>query len=382
MKRKVSRWLVLLVLLLVLLVSVGYSQTVRIAGFGGIDKDIVENLIKEYVSPKLPGVKVVYEPVEGDYLKVLLNSLSAGTAADLFYMDIFFAQNVIASGAVEPLDGYIAKSKILKKEMFIDSLNAAFTYQGKLYGIAKDFNTLAIFYNKDIFDEAKVAYPDEKDTWETLEKKLAEVTKKTKVAGIALAPEFARFGAFAYATGWEPIVKGKTMLTDSRFVRAFEWYTGLKKKGIAILPADVGEGWSGGVFAQEKSAACIEGAWILNFLKDKAPNMNYGATFIPLDPQTKKRGNFIFTVAWGINAKSKVKDAAFQVLELLTSPDAQQYVLERGLAIPSRKALVDNPYFKKQTKDAQANKVVFMGASDGYVRPFFFQMGWRLDGSY
>jgi len=35
----------------------------------------------------------------------------------------------------------------------------AFTLNGKVYGIPKDFNTLAIEYNKDIFDEAKVPYP-------------------------------------------------------------------------------------------------------------------------------------------------------------------------------------------------------------------------------
>ena len=46
-----------------------------------------------------------------------------------------------------------------------------------------------------------------------------------------------------------------------------------------------------------------------------------------------------------MNAASENKEAAFKVLELLTSPEVQQWVLERGLAIPSRKALADNPYF-------------------------------------
>ena len=60
-------------------------------------------------------------------------------------------------------------------------------------------------------------------------------------------------------------------------------------------------------------------------------------------------------------------------MEALTSPAAQQWILERGLAIPSRKALADNPYFEKDTPEAQANKIVFEGASAGYVKPFKFK---------
>ena len=56
-----------------------------------------------------------------------------------------------------------------------------------------------------------------------------------------------------------------------------------------------------------------------------------------------------------------MKDEAFKVLEALTSPEAQQWVLERGLALPSRAALVDNPYFAQDDREAQANLVVFKG---------------------
>ncbi len=123
-----------------------------------------------------------------------------------------------------------------------------------------------------------------------------------------------------------------------------------------------------------KVACCFEGAWIVGFLRDESPpNLNYGATLLPKYPGTGQRGNLTFTVSWSINAASKHKDEAFKVLELLTSPEAQQWVLERGLALPSRRALVNNPpYFKKTDKEAVANRVVFEGAADGYVMPFEF----------
>jgi len=376
MKRNLSILLIVSMLLVFSAVSMAETE-VRIVGWGGTDQSIVEELINKFVVPELAdkGITAVYEPIVDDFQKNLINSLSAGTAGDLFYMDIFWAEYIIKAGQVEPLDNYLAKSEVLNKDDIIPSLLDAFTFEGKVYGIPKDFNSLALVYNKDLFDIAYIQYPNENDTWDDLENKLAKVVEAFdgEVTGLALAPEFARFGAFAYAAGWEPFVDGKTNLIDPAFKEAFNWYTGLKEKGLGVMPADIGQGWGGGALTTEKVAAALEGAWILGFLRDNAPNLKYGATLLPKNPGTGQPGNFIYTVAWGINANSKNKDAAFKVMEALTSPAAQQWILERGLAIPSRKALADNPYFEKDTPEAQANKIVFLGASAGNVKPFKFK---------
>ncbi|MBU4348689.1 ABC transporter substrate-binding protein [bacterium] len=376
MKKNLSILLIVSMLLIFSAVSMAETE-VRIVGWGGTDQSIVEELINLFVIPELAdkGITAIYEPIVDDFQKNLINSLSAGTAGDLFYMDIFWAEYIIKAGQVEPLDDYLAKSEVLNKDDIIPSLLDAFSFDGKAYGIPKDFNSLALVYNKDLFDVAYIQYPNENDTWDDLENKFAKVVEAFdgEVTGLALAPEFARFGAFAYAAGWEPFVDGKTNLMDPAFLEAFNWYVGLKEKGLGVMPADIGQGWGGGALTTEKVAAALEGAWILGFLRDNAPNLKYGATLLPKNPGTGQSGNFIYTVAWGINANSKNKDAAFKVLEALTSPAAQQWILERGLAIPSRKALADNPYFEKDTPEAQANKIVFLGASAGNVKPFKFK---------
>jgi len=376
MKRNLSILLIVSMLLVFSAVSMAETE-IRIVGWGGVDQSIVEELINLFVVPELAdkGITAIYEPIVDDFQKNLINSLSAGTAGDLFYMDIFWAEYIIKAGQAEPLDNYLAKSDVLSKDDIIPSLLDAFTFDGKVYGIPKDFNSLALVYNKDLFDIAYIQYPNENDTWGDLENKLSKVVEHFggEVTGLALAPEFARFGAFAYAAGWEPFVDGKTNLMDPAFKEAFNWYVGLKEKGLGVMPADIGQGWGGGALSTEKVAAALEGAWILGFLRDNAPNLKYGATLLPKNPGTGQPGNFIYTVAWGINANSKNKDAAFKVMEALTSPAAQQWILERGLAIPSRKALADNPYFEKDTPEAQANKIVFLGASAGNVKPFKFK---------
>jgi multiple sugar transport system substrate-binding protein len=347
--------LTLAVTLAALLVGGAFAQQIRIMGYGGQDPAILVRLLDEVIGTELAaeGITLTYEPLEGDYNAALFNALSAGTAADIFYIPVETAPGIIATGKVLPLDG------LIDTDAFIDSLVEAYTVDGQVYGIAKDFNTLAIFYNIDLF--------------ESFADKLRGVADLgPDVYGACFPAGFDRFGAFAFAAGWEPFdAAGTTNLQDPAFVEAVTWYTDLVREGVVIQPSDIGQGWTGGCFATDDVGVAIEGAWILGFLRNEAPNLQYGATFMPIGP-SGERGNFLYTVAYGINTDSPHRDAAVRVLEALTSPEAQQWVLEQGLAIPSRADLADNPFFLEGTPEASANAIVFQGADDGNVLGFQF----------
>lgn len=363
------RKVVLSVAMFSLLSAVLAQTTVRIMGYGGQDPAIMQRLLSEVIGDDLEaeGITVQYEPLEGDYNSALTNALSAGTAADVFYIPGETAPGFIATGKVQPLNDLVDAS------VFLDNLNETFTQDGNLYAISKDFNTLAVFYNEDLFDEAEVDYPNADDTWETFADKLRAVSElDDDVYGACLPTDFARMGAFAYANGWNPFEEdGSVNLLDPAFVEAFDYYTGLVQEGVATQPSDIAAGWPGDCLAKEQAGVAIEGAWMLGFLRDNAPNLPYGTTLLPLAP-TGERGNFIFTVGWAINADSENQEAAAKVLEALTSEETQQFILEQGLAIPSRASLADNPYFEEASAEAQANKVVFEGASAGEVKGFQF----------
>lgn len=355
-------------LLALSLLAGAWAQEIRIMGYGGQDPAILVRLLDEVIGAELAaeGITLSYEPLEGDYNAALFNALSAGTAGDIFYIPVETAPGIIATGKALPLDGLIDPSP------FIASLNQAYTVDGRIYGIAKDFNTLAIHYNKDLFDEAGVAYPDANDTWASFADKLRAIAQVEGAAGACFPAGYDRFGAFAIATGWQPFdVDGRTNLLDPAFIEAVTWYTNLVREGAAIQPSDIGQGWTGGCFATDEVGIAIEGAWIIGFLRNEAPNLQYGTTFMPIGP-SGERGNFLYTVAYGVNADSPNRDAALRVLAALTSPEAQQWVLEQGLAIPSRSALADNAYFATGSVEATANQVVFQGAADGNVLGFQF----------
>ncbi|BDP43052.1 ABC transporter substrate-binding protein [Deinococcus aetherius] len=347
------------------------SKTVKINGYGGTDQTLVNDLINRFVKPQMAkdGVTVVYQPLQGDYNQALTTLLAAGNAGDVMYLPAETLDGFVATGKILPLNGVVSTTP------FIKSLNTAFTRNGKLYAVAKDFNTLTVVYNKDLFDEAGVAYPNNNDTWTSLATKLRNVKQKlgSEYYGLCLAPTFDRFGAFAYATGWQQFgANGKTNLADPRFAEAFNFYTGLAKDKVGVQPSELSTDWGGGCLKTGKVAVAIEGGWIVNFLRDNAPNLKFGTALMPKNNKTGERGNFLYTVGWAINSGTKNKAAAVKVLNILTSPQVQEYVLQQGLAIPSRTSLQSSAYFKKTDPGAQNARLVFQGADDGNVRAFTF----------
>ncbi|GAM61029.1 extracellular solute-binding protein [Vibrio ishigakensis] len=350
------------------------NTEVTIAGWGGNDVVVLNKLVNEVLVDdfKKAGIDIKYRAVEGDFSQYITNALSAGTAPDAFYMDVAFANTFINSGKVQ------ANSANLNNvsQSMIPSLNTAFEANGEQYGLAKDFNTIALQYNKDIFDDAEVEYPTNQDSWDDLRKKLVEVKEVLgdEVAGICVMPDYARFGPFALATGWKPFnEQGKTVLDDN-FKRAFEFYTNLVTKDeVGILATDLGQGWGGGCFGTEETAVALEGNWISGYLRDKAPNLPYGTTLMPTDPKTGERGNLLFTVAWAVNADGKNVEATQKAVEILTSKKAQEWVLDAGLALPSREGLSKSEFFEQTDSESVLAKQVFDGARTGHVEPFAFR---------
>lgn len=337
------------------------NVTITIGGYDGpTDTATVNELINRFVKPAVDqdGITVRYVPT-ADYGKNIKNQLSAGNAPDLFYLEANAAPELIASGRLLDLTSSVRASD------FLPNLNRVFTQNNRLWGVPKDFNTLVLYYNRDLFDQAKVAYPNANDTWTTFETKITAVQKALggNVKGTCFPAEYARMGAFAASTGWKPFnAQGRTVL-DANFTRAFNWYTGLVRKGVAVQPSQVNAGWGGDCLKSGQVATAFEGAWALPFIRDNAPNLKYGTALLPRDPQTRNRGNLVYTVAWAVNAQTKNRAAALKVLNALTSAQAQRFVLTSGLALPSRRALQTDAYFKQTTVEAVANRNVFSGAS-------------------
>lgn len=349
--------------------------SIKVSGWvsSPVEVEIMQTLVDLYNTQfARPGVKAVYEPIPAEYPTKILTMLAAKKAPNVFYWDIFMAEPLMREGALLALDDVIAAAGVNPAD-FVSTCIDAFTYKGKIYGIPKDFNTLALFYNKKIFDIAKVPYPTDEWTWEDLlaaakaiQAKAEEIRKvvPTFQAALAMAPDVARWLPFVFQNGgsfFNPD-RTKVVINSPEAVKALNFYTSFELvHHVAVRPAEIGAGWQGEAFGKENVAMVMEGGWMVPFLTANFPDVRFGAVELPAGPAGK--GNLLFTVAYVIPAYEEHPAEAFDVLNFLTSPLAQMYVLSRGFALPTRQALegfIVDPI----------SYTIFKGAA--YARPWEF----------
>ncbi|PKO06325.1 MAG: ABC transporter substrate-binding protein [Chloroflexi bacterium HGW-Chloroflexi-3] len=344
---------------------------VRLSGWASSPSEtaLLESLLYKF-SVENPNILVKYEPITGDYKQVLLTSIVSATEPDIYYVDIFWWLELATNDVLFPLDDLMASTGT-KHDEFIPSLIEAFTYDGKTYGIAKDFNTLGMFYNKDLFDKASLEYPTDDWTWDDLKAAAATLTNTSDankpVYGFCTPPDPGRFPAFVFQNGGMVMTEdySDTTLDSEAAVGAAEFYTSFRAEGSGVLPSDLGEGWQGTLFGKEQCAMVYEGGWLIPYLREQFPGTQYGVVMPPAGPAGE--GNLIFTVAWGISANTKNAEAAWKVVNFLTNEASQRTVLESGFALPTRKSLQNSDYLTNNPNSA----AIFNGSFNG-AKPFFW----------
>jgi len=293
--------------------------------------DVLTDFMKQY-----PTIQAKFEAVP-EYATKLQTDLAAGTAADVFYVDSLLAPDLMKRGLLDALDPYIQRDNVSTGD-FYPGLLKAFQWQGKTYGLPKDWSSLAMEWNQDMAQAAGVDKPPA--NWDDLKAATQKLTDKSKgVFGTVIPTELPRFGAFVYQAGGKLLSDdgSKIALNGPEGLHALEYYYGLYKDGTASTPSDTGTQWPGDAFIKNKAAIVFEGNWMFPAVKKDAPNLKFGIAEMPEGP--KGKGTFAFTVSYSINAKTPNKEAAWFLVNYLTGPDGMKKWTSLGLAMPSRKSL-------------------------------------------
>jgi len=102
-----------------------------------------------------------------DFWTKLQTGIAGGETYDVFWMISANLPVYASVGALLPIDSIVGGDGGVDLANFAAPLVEMYQWDGLQYGIPRDFDTIALFYNKDIFDAAGVAYPDDTWTWET-----------------------------------------------------------------------------------------------------------------------------------------------------------------------------------------------------------------------
>ncbi|WP_368297624.1 ABC transporter substrate-binding protein [Cytobacillus firmus] len=315
--------------------SEGEKVEVTLAGWGGNPSE--QKLLKQTIADfeeKFPNIDVKHEVISEQYMDVLKTRLIGGEGPDVFYLDALEAPALIETGVVEPLDEYVTED--FNTEDFEKPMLEAFQVDGKTYGFPKDYSTLALFYNKKMFEEAGVEVPK---TWDEL-REVSKALTKDGVYGFGVAPELARLYHIAQASGGEVVKDGKANFASSEVVEALQPIIDqhLEDKTSAQA-SEVGANWGGEMFGQQKAAMVIEGNWAIPFLEDTFPDVEYGTAELPA--VNGEKGTMAYTVGYVMNAASEKKEASWKLISYLTGKEGMETWTSKGFALPTRKSVAE-----------------------------------------
>ncbi len=133
-------------------------------------------LIKVFKSD-YPGINIetLHAPWT-EYFQKAEGWLNSGSPPDIMFFD--YIPVYASRGLIEDLTPYIARDSYDTSDFYAGLLKYN-TYKGKLYGLSRDNDTKVIFYNKTLFDEAKLPYPNTGWTWDDLRRIAIKLTKKS-----------------------------------------------------------------------------------------------------------------------------------------------------------------------------------------------------------
>jgi multiple sugar transport system substrate-binding protein len=239
------------------------------------------------------------------------------------------------------LDNYIAGDFDLTDVE--PALLSAFRCSGKICGLPKDFSTLSLFYNKQLFREVGLTAPPQ--TWE----ELRQFAKKLSVDrngdgiieqyGLGIAPELARqyfairlFGGKliderGYAFASPESLKGLQLIVDI-----------YQKDRSGGQPSDAGAFSGSEMFGQGKAAMVIEGPWAIPYLTETFPDLDFATVQVPTIEG--KKGTMAYTVACVTNKQAKHKTAAWELISYLTRKEGMKAWAREGVVLPSRKSVL------------------------------------------
>ena len=155
------------------------------------------------------------------------------------------------------------------------------SYKGTYYGAARSVNTLALFYNKDVLDEAGVQVPT---TWDELRETAKKLTQGKRY-GLALSAGGAEDGVFQFTPFMWSNSGDETDLDSPQVVGALDYWKALLQDGslskstVNWTQADVNDQFMAG-----NAAMMINGPWQVETLNTKK-SLHWEIAQIPV-PET------------------------------------------------------------------------------------------------
>ncbi|NLC43388.1 MAG: sugar ABC transporter substrate-binding protein [Clostridiales bacterium] len=329
-----------------------------------------------------PDIKVKFEYMPwGQFRTKLLTELAANQAPDLWISDGVHFMNYASRGAILDLTDWIKRD--FNKEDYL-ALDFASDPEGRIWGVPREIQMTVFYYNKKLFDEAGVDYPDETWDWDTLLSAAKKLTKQkdAKVKQYGYHSQnwiTAGWFNFIYQNGGRILdeTRTKSMLDQPEVVEAVKFMVDLIYKHKVSPTGEVleGAGALGGPFPSQLVAMQYNNSIQVSVF-NKSKDLDYDIAVLP---KRKIRAVSYNANPFVINSKSSPEkaEAAWKFIKFFASNEKVQRLLaEGGFGIPIlKKAIYSDAFMYSSIKPD--NKAAFIEPlEDGYALPMDLNKCW------
>jgi len=297
-------------------------------------------------------VELIYIP--SDYSQKVQTMIAGGTAPDILQL----AEDVhsySSKGQIISLNNYITADNIDLKARYGETggLTAAYSMNGNLYAMPDRGGALILYYNKDMFDAAGLSYPTKDWTWAEFLNAAQKLTLRdgdtVTQYGFAAGGWWPLWMSFIYMNGGAVLdASGKPVVNSPEAVEAIQFYNDLVYKyHVAPSPEDyanLGTNSPDPLFAQGKVAMSMTGFWGIGGLKDATFRWDIAPIF-----KNKVRATVMFGSGLAISKDCKNPDAAWKLVEFLTSPEGQAPIVENKEDAPANIEVLNSAAFLSQS---------------------------------
>lgn len=298
----------------------------------------VDQMLADKFMAANPDIKVELISVPQGFDDKVLTSHAAGVTPDGLVM--WNTPQFVEAGIVEDLSSFIERDSVDMGKYHPVTKQWA-EYKGGIYGLPKDYTARAIYYNKNVFDEAGVAYPRDGWTFEEFTKTVVSLTNgkngsEARFGYVAIPGHTYAMQGYIWSNGGDlcsPDGKKASGYIDSpEVVEVVEWYKDLYEMSITTSTMDAYQNLGQDEFQSGIVGMMDNGSWPISHFQEDT-SLNFGIVAPPVPKAGMKPSPVIHSATYSMFAKSKNKDAVWEYIKFVGGEEGAKLIEEARYSV-------------------------------------------------
>ena len=330
------------------------NKVLRVLNWGNTEEEKIANEAIARFNENNPDVEVKQTCVPvtswSDFIQKWITMSTSGEAPDVINIGLEAVQMAVSNDLLMPLDEIVSEDQDLSKvkEEYAPVLLDGFSVDDNLYGLPNGTQTMVMYYNKTMFDEAGLEYPKDGWTWDEFYEDAKKLTKSDgSVYGFGLSSSYFQLTPWWSTNNTALVDENQTpALNSKKMVESVEFLDKLVKEKVTPDPisSDVYT-----MFSSKQLAMVGAGRWVLNTWQDAGlTNADFDCVQWPVN---EKEGSVFGGAAWCISKNTENKELSIELLKSLVSEETLKAVAAGGQQVPPTESLATDTEIMGTTPD-------------------------------